>query len=217
MQKDVILIYLRAILETLRKGVYEMYGFLNKLFVVLCVPCIFLITSCAPTLVERVHAMKEAHNSGDVKKELSFFADDVRCEFGESFVINGKGELRKAVEQNALLRSRMAFADCKEIGNTVTCKVTEQNDMLQAAGIGPVYYEFSEKTYENGLIKRLRARPTQESIRMMGDFREAFGQWASDTYPQEWARLRAERVTKENVSKWLALVRAWRKEKEREK
>ena len=192
-----------------------MYRFLNKLFVVLCVSCIFLITSCAPTLVERVNAMKDAHNRGDVEKELSFFADDVRCEFGESLVISGKDELRKAVEQNALLRSRMTFTDCKESGNTVTCKVTEQNDILKAAWVGPVYYEFSEHTYENGLIKRLRARPTRESIQMMGEFREAFGQWASDTYPQEWARLRAEGVTKENVNKWLALVRKWRKEKGR--
>jgi hypothetical protein len=204
-------------LEALRKGVYGMYGFLNNLFVVLCIFCIFLITSCAPTLVERVHAMKDAHNRGDIEKELSFFADDVRCEFGGSFVINGKEELRKAVEQNALFRSRMTFTDCKESGNTVTCKVREENDMLKAAGLGPVYYEFSKQTYENGLIKGLRARPTQESIQMMRDFREAFGQWASDKYPQEWARLSGEGVTQENVKKWLALVSTWRKEKERKK
>ena len=192
-----------------------MYRFFSKLFVVLCCSCILPVTSCAPTLVERIHAMKDAHNRGDIEKELSFFADDVRCEFGGSFVINGKEELRKAVEQNALLRSRMTFTDCEENENTVTCKVREQNDMLKAAGLGPVYYEFSEQTYENGLIKGLRARPTQESIQMMRDFREAFGQWASDKYPQEWARLRDEGVTKENVNKWLALVRTWRKEMEK--
>jgi len=135
-----------------------MYGFSNRLFVLLCVSCLFLITSCSPTLLERVHAMKEAHNRGDVEKELSFFAEDIRCEFGDSFVINGKEELRKAIEQNSLFRSQMIFTDCKESGNTVTCKVTEHNDMLKAAWVGPVYYEFSEHTYENGLIKGLRAR-----------------------------------------------------------
>ena len=202
-------------LGVLRKGIYGMYGSLNKPYVVFCVSCIFLVTSCAPTLVERVYAMKEAHNRGDVEKELSFFCDDIRCEFGESFVINGKEELRKAIEQNALLRSQMTFTDCKESGNTVTCKVIEQNDMLKAAGIGPVYYEFSKQTYENGLIKGVRARPTQESIQMMREFREAFGQWASGTYPQEWAKLSDEGVTKENVKKWLALVREWRRESKR--
>lgn len=188
-----------------------MYRFINP-FVVLCISCIFLLTSCSPTLVGRAHAMRDAHNRGDVEKELSFFADDVRCEFGDSFVINGKEELRKAVEQNALFNSRMTFTDCKESGNTVTCKVTEQNDMLQAAGIGPVYYEFSEQTYEDGLIKRLRARPTQDSNRMMSEFRGGFVQWASDKRPQEWARLGAEGVTKENVDKWLMLIRQWREE-----
>ncbi len=189
-----------------------MYRFLNKLFVVLCVSCVFMITSCAPTLVGRVHAMRDAHNRGDVEKELSFFADDVRCEFGDSIVINGKEELRKAVEQNALFNSQMTFTDCKESGNTVTCKVTEQNDMLQAAGIGPVYYEFSEQTFEGGLIKRLRARPTKDSILVMGEFREAFVQWAPDTRPQEWTRLGAEGVTKENVNQWLTLIRQWRED-----
>lgn len=192
-----------------------MYGSFNKLYVVFCVSSILLLTSCAPTLVERVHAMKDAHNRGDVEKELSFFSDDIRCEFGGSFVINGKEELRKAIEQNALLRSQMTFTDCKESGDTVTCKVTEENDMLMAAGIGPVYYEFSKQTYENGLIKGLRARPTQESIQMMREFREAFGRWASGTYPQEWAKLSDEGVTKENVKKWLALVREWRRESKR--
>ena len=189
-----------------------MYRFFNKLFVVLCVSCVFLVSSCAPTLVGRVHAMRDAHNRGDVEKELSFFADDVRCEFGDSFVINGKEELRGAIEQNALFNSRMNFADCRESGNTVSCKVTEQNDMLKAAGIGPVYYEFSEHTYEEGLIKSVRARPTQESSRIMREFREAFVQWASDKRPQEWTKLGAEGVTKENVTQWLALIRQWREE-----
>ena len=85
--------------------------------------------------------------------------------------------------------------------------------MLKAAGIGPVYYEFSEQTYENGLIKGVRAKPTQESVQIMREFRSAFGQWASDTYPQEWAKLSAAGVTKENVNKWLTLVREWRKRK----
>ncbi len=202
-------------LDSLRTGGYEMYGFINP-FVVLCFSCVFLITSCLPTLVGRVHAMKDAHNRGDIEKELSFFAEDVRCDFGGTFVISGKAELRKAVEGNALFDSQMTFTDCKESGNTVTCKVKEQNDMLKAAGLGAVYYEFCEHIFENGLIKGVRAKPVEENVRALKEFRESFGKWVSETMPQESAELKVEGITKNNVNKWLALMRQWREENEKE-
>ena len=168
-------------------------------------------------MVERVKAMQEAHNNHDVEKELSFFADDVRLEFGGSFVIEGKEELRKAVERNAIFNSHMTFTDFEVSGNTVNCKVKEENDLLKAAGIGPMYYEFSQHVFEEGLIKELRARAMQESVDALLEFRASFEKWASEKRSQEWDELKAEGITKENVSKRLALVREWREEKEKEK
>jgi hypothetical protein len=192
-----------------------MHRFINQ-FVVVCVLFAFLTTSCSSVLVERIKAMEESHNSGDIEMELSFFADDVRCDFGEYFVINGKEELRKIVEGNSIFNSRMTFTDCKEKGNTVTCKVTEYNDMLKAAGIGPVYYELSEHVFENGLIKALRARPAEENVRALKEFREGFGQWVSENRPQESTELKTTGITKKNVHKWLALIRQWREETKQE-
>lgn len=180
-------------------------------FVVICL-FVFLTTSCSPTLVGRIKAMQAAHNSGDIEKELSFFADDVRCDFSSSFVINGKEELRKVVEGNSIFNSRMTFTNCKESGNTVTCKVTEYNDMLKAAGLGPVYYEISEHIFENGLIKELRAKPAEEHVRALREFREGFGKWISETRPQESTELKTVGINKENVKKWLSLIRQWREE-----
>lgn len=189
----------------------------SRPLIMFCASFLFLVTSCAPTLVDRVNAMRKAHNRQDVEKELSFFTDDVRCEFGGSFVIEGKEELRRAIERNVIYNSHMTFTDCKESGETVTCKVREQNDLLSAAGIGPMHYEFSQHVFENGLIKELRARAAQESVDALREFRASFEKWASEKRPGEWAELRAEGVTKENVSKQLALVREWREAMEKEK
>ena len=161
--------------------------------------------------------MQAAHNRGNIEKELSFFADDVRLDFGESFVVNGKEELRKVVEGNAIFNSRMAFSDCKESSNTVTCRIKEHNDMLKAAGIGPISYDFSQHFFENGLIKEVKAKPSQEGVRVLKEFQEDFGRWAAGRQAQKWAELDAEGITKENVDRWLALIREWRLEKEREK
>lgn len=181
-------------------------------FVAICVLLVFLNSSCSPTLVGRVHAMKDAHNRGDIEKELSFFADDVRCDFSGSFVINGKEELRKVVEGNSVFNSRMTFTDCKESGNMVTCKVTEYNDMLKAAGLDPVYYEVSEHIFEKGLIKELRAKPAEENVRALREFREGFGKWISESRPKDSTELKTVGITKQNVDKWLVLIRQWREE-----
>ena len=187
--------------------------FIRKTIVMMYVSSLLLLTtSCSQRLVGRVQAMKDAHNRGDIERELSFFADDVRCDFGGSFVINGKEELRKVVEGNSIFNSRMTFTDCKESGNTVTCKVTEYNDMLKAAGLGPVYYEVSEHIFENGLIKEMRAKPAEENVRALREFREGFGKWISETRPQESTELKTVGITKENVKKWLGLIRQWREE-----
>ena len=181
--------------------------FIRKTIVMMYVSSLLLLTtSCSQRLVGRVQAMKDAHNRGDIERELSFFADDVRCDFGGSFVINGKEELRKVVEGNSIFNSRMTFTDCKESGNTVTCKVTEYNDMLKAAGLGPVYYEVSEHIFENGLIKEMRAKPAEENVRALREFREGFGKWISETRPQESTELKTVGITKENVKKWLGWI-----------
>lgn len=189
----------------------------NKLLIIPYISSLLLLTtSCAPTLMGRIKALQAAHNRSDVEKELSFFTDDVRCEFGE-YVLEGKEQLRKAVEQNAIFNSHMTFSDCKQSGNSVTCKVKERNDLLKAAGIGLTYYEFSQQVFEKGLIKEVRAKPTEESVRDLREFQEGFGRWAADNQAQKWIELDAEGITKENVDKWLALVREWREEKECEK
>jgi hypothetical protein len=194
-------------------GVNKMSRFIKKPLIMMYASSLLLLTtSCSSVLVERIKAMEEAHNSGDVEEEMSFFADDVRCDFSGSFVINGKEDLRKAVEANSIFNSRMTFTDCKESGNTVTCKVTEHNDMLKAAGLGPVYYEVSEHIFENGLIKELKARPAEENVRALKEFREGFGKWISETRPQDSTELKTVGITKENVNKWLTLIRQWREE-----
>ena len=119
---------------------------------------LLLTTSCAPTLVDRVKALQEAANSHNVEKLVSFYADDVRFEIvGTSMVIEGKEKLRKPIEEQFILNVHLTFTDIKVNGNTATSKVKEQNDMLKAAGIDALYYEYDQITFEDGLIIEERA------------------------------------------------------------
>lgn len=130
--------------------------------------------------------------------------------------MQGKEALRKAIEREAMLNAQHTFTDIKVEGNTATFKATGTNDMLKAAGIGALDYEYDQITFnKDGLIQQEQAKPTQESMKRMGMFQESFEQWASKKLGQEWAKLRTEDVTKENVSAWLALAREWREENDR--
>jgi ketosteroid isomerase-like protein len=174
---------------------------------------LLLTTSCAPTLVDRVKAFQKAANSHNAEKLLSFYADDVRFEIiGTSMVIEGKEKLRKPIEEQCILNVHLTFTDIKVDGNTVTYKVKEQNDMLKAAGIDALHYEYDRITFKDGLIKQERARPTQESMKIMAEFRESFEKWASEKRGQEWAKLKSEGITEENVGEWLVMTRKWREE-----
>lgn len=179
---------------------------------------LFFAASCAPTLVDRVEAFRSAVNNHDIEKTMSFYADDVRFELiGTPMVIEGKEQLRKPIEEQFILNDHLTFTDIKVNGNTVTYKVKEQNDMLKAAGIDALYYEYDQITFENGLIKQEKAKPTKESMRIMGEFQESLEKWASEKQGRKWAKLKDEGVTRENVSDWLAITHRWRKEVKQQK
>jgi ketosteroid isomerase-like protein len=197
-----------------KTGGNKMCKFGSKILIVFCaVLPILLTTSCAPSLTDRVKAFQKAANSGDVERLLSFYADDVRFEIvGTPMVIEGKEKLCKPIEEQFILNCRLTFTDTKVDGNTATYKVKEQNDMLKAAGIDALHYEYDQITFEDGLIKWEIAKPTRESMRVMGEFRESFERWASEERDQKWAKLKSEGITEENVSEWLTITREWREE-----
>ena len=193
-----------------------MCKFGNKVLIVFYIVFpLLLTTSCAPTLTDRVEAFQKAANGRDVEKLLSFYADDVRFEIaGTPMVIEGKENLRKPIEEQFILNCRMTFTDIKVDGNTVTYKVKERSDWLKAMGVDALYYEYDQITFEDGLIKKEIAKPTQKNMEIMAEFRNTFEKWASEKQGQEWARLKSEGITKENVNRWLAIIRQWQENKQ---
>jgi len=196
-----------------------MCRFVNKRRVMLYLLfVVVLTTSCTSKKIdEQVKAYQKAHNSGNVKKELSFYTEDATIEVLGEWTVKGKEGLRTLVETDAALNSHLIFTDVKVRNNKVTCRVEEQNDMLKIAGIDTLYYEFREFTFEKGLIKGVRAKPTEKSAKAMQEFRVSFVGWAGENQREELAELQGEGLmTKNNVGRWLALMRAWQEESKKE-
>lgn len=189
-----------------------MRGFISKRRVVLYL-CFMLVltTSCNRKLDEQIQAYLEAHNSGDVEGELSFFAEHPKFEVVDQWTREGMENLRTLIETDAALNSQLTIKNVKVSKNKVTCSLEERNDWLRLAGIDPLYYEFREFIFEEGLIKEIRSKATAECAEALETFRESFFNWAMKNHPEEMKVLRRQSViTKNNVGKWLELLGAWR-------
>lgn len=187
----------------------------HKPLIVLCLSLTCLsTTSCSPDLVDWVRAMADAHNKHDVEQELLYYTDDARFEMVGKWTKIGRDQLRELLEMDALLNSHLTYTFCDTRGKTVTCRVREENDLLKAAGIEAIYYESAAHTFKNMYIDEVRVKQTRESQRLLQKTMESFSQWASEKQTRQWAELNAERgnITKDNVAKWLALLRQWRQE-----
>lgn len=176
-----------------------------------------LTTSCKPKLDETIKAYQEARNSGDVEKVMSFFTEDIKYDMVGQWKITSKKSLRVRTEIDVVLNSRVIFTDIKSSENKVTCKVEEQNDLLKVCGIDTLYYEFREFIFEDGLIKEVKTRVTQDGIDALRDIQMVFHRWAAENRKEEYEELRSERVVNKDIFvKWLALMRQWREEMDKE-
>lgn len=184
---------------------------IDRSLIVFCLVYFFLLTtSCAPSLKSRIKAMQKAVNHGDVDESVSFYTEDAKFLINGRPMIEGRPAIRKSNEQEAILNMHVTSTDCRESRNTVTCKVKWTNDWLRATGVDSAYYENVTYTFENDLIKEIDAKPAQKTEKLMQEFQNGFPTWASEKHPQEWATLRDEGITTDNVGRWLALVREWR-------
>jgi len=194
-----------------------MSRFISKQRVVLYVLFMLLLTtSCNKKLDEQVQAYQEAHNSGDVEKELSMFTDNPKYEVVDQWAREGKENLRTLIETDAALNSQLTIKVLKVSNNKVTCSFEERNDWLRLAGIDPLNYEYREFIFEKGRIKKIRSKATVEGAAALEAFRASFFEWAVNNRKEEFKVLRRQNViSQNNVGKWLDLLRAWREEVEK--
>jgi len=179
-----------------------MHKYFNRTRIILYILfLLFLTVSCAQKPDETFTAYQEARNGGDITKELSFYTEDIKYEVVGQWTIVGKEELRKVIETEIVLNSRLIFTDVKFSKNKVTCKVEEKNDWLKLAGIDSLHYEFREYIFEKGLIKKIRTKPTQESAKAIANSIGVFGRWAVENRREEYDELRnaGAIITKDNV------------------
>ncbi|MCK4856845.1 MAG: nuclear transport factor 2 family protein [candidate division Zixibacteria bacterium] len=174
---------------------------------------LILILACKNCPDSRVAAYLEAHNSHDVDKTMRLFADDIRYEIVDMWVVEGREELAKLEGWDAALNSWYTFTDYQVNGDTVTFKIAECNDWFKLAGINEMRYEFGSMIFDNGLIKEIRVKLTPASIAAGQKAYSAVMEWASRERRDKVAQLMPDGelvYNAANARQWLSLLRDWK-------
>jgi ketosteroid isomerase-like protein len=140
-------------------------------------------------LLNKVKTYVNAANQHDLEAMDAMLTDDVVFEMNGTNIAVGKEQVRTVQDNDAGFNTELELTDCKEKGNTVTCKITERNDYVIAAGINEINYTSGVFTFKNGLFQKISATMSPESIKSEKEFDQGFVAWVKQNRSEELAKL----------------------------
>ncbi len=156
------------------------------LLLLLSLILIACFSSCSkPNLGDIVREHIKAVNNDDVKKNLTFFADDIVFEIYDDVKLSGKEQLRGLMESDVVNKARLTIIDMKVEGNTVIVKLTEKNEGYRLLGIeeSPV---MSIYKFRGRLLEKIKLESPPESAKLWDEKFKPFAEWASKERPQDF-------------------------------
>jgi hypothetical protein len=167
-------------------------------------------SSCSkPNLGDIVREHIKAGNNDDVKKNLTFFTDDIVFEIFDNVKISGKDQLRGLMESDAVNKARLTIHDIKVEGDTVIVKLTEKNEGNRLLGIEESSF-MAIYNFRGRLLEKVKLEGTPEGAKLYDEKYKLFAEWASKVHPQEFEKQETGGYTAENLRVCLSLLQEWR-------
>jgi hypothetical protein len=167
-------------------------------------------SSCSkPNLGDIVREHVKAVNNDDVKKNLTFFADNIVFEVDANTKLSGKDQLRNLMEWDVANNARLTIKDMKVEGNTVIVTLTEKDEGWRFLGIEELPFMATYK-FNGRLIEKAKLELTPESGNIFGEKYKVLAEWAGKEHPQELNKMETGGYTAENARLYLSLAKEWR-------
>jgi ketosteroid isomerase-like protein len=177
---------------------------------------LFLIasfSSCSkPNLGDIVREHIEAVNTDDVKKNLTFFADDAVYEIAVpkfSGKFSGKDELRNQMEWDVVNNARLTINDMKVEGKTVIVELTEKNEGWRLLGIEQPPFMATYK-FRGRQLEKVKLEFSPENANLLDEKFRPFAEWASKEHPQEFNKMAKAGYSAEGARLYVSLAKEWR-------
>jgi hypothetical protein len=178
--------------------------------ILLALILIVCFSSCSkPNLGDIVREHIKAVNNDDVKKNLTFFADDIVFEIFDDVKLSGKGQLRGLMESDVVNKARLTINDIKVEGDTVIVKLTEKNEGYRLLGIEEPPFKAIYK-FRGRLLEKVKLEGTPEGAKLYDEKYKPFAEWASKEHPEEFKKQETGGYTAENCKLYLSLLEEWR-------
>jgi hypothetical protein len=139
-------------------------------------------------LVGLVQALQDVMNRHDLDAAMAMYTDDAEFEFVGMGSLVGQEQIRGYKEYIAALNTDLQYSDCTAEGNTVTCQLTKDDDMLRKVAAGPVSHSMLF-TFEGGMIQKQAVTTPPESAKVLGQTSGAFLGWVKENHPEAMAKL----------------------------
>jgi ketosteroid isomerase-like protein len=178
---------------------------------------IVYFSSCSkPNRGDIVREHIKAVNNDDVKKNLTFFADDIVFEMAApeqyrqfSGKFTGKDQLRNLMEWDVTNNARLTINDMKVDGNTVIVKLTEKNEGWRLLGIEERPFTATYK-FRGRLLEKVKLEFSLDNAKLLGEKFKPFAEWASKEHPQEFNKMATSGYSAEGARFYLSLAKEWR-------
>lgn len=165
-------------------------------------------------LIALVKLYEQAANRHNLDAIDALFAADAEYELEGQDVLRGVAQLKALHAYDAGINTQLEIQDCESGENTVTCRITERNDWLSAAGLAPILYPRAEFTFAGDRIRRLKVGMDEERIQEIGDVLHDFMPWLFDAYPAASERIFTPAgdfvYSRDNGELVVRLLREWR-------
>jgi len=170
-------------------------------------------SSCSkPNLGDIVREHIEAVNTDDVKKNLTFFADDAVYEIAVpkfSGKFSGKDELRNQMEWDVVNNARLTINDMKVEGKTVIVELTEKNEGWRLLGIEQPPFMATYK-FRGRQLEKVKLEFSPENANLLDENFRPFAEWASKEHPQEFNKMAKAGYSAEGARLYVSLAKEWR-------
>lgn len=169
-----------------------------KIGVVMAVLLTFFTGCRRQDLLNKVTVYADAANRHDLEAIDAMLTDDIVFEMNGRGIAMGKEQFRNIQDNDAGFNTELELTDCKQSGNKVACKITERNDYVRAAGINEIQYSSDVFTFKNGLIRKISATMSPESVKAGKEFDQGFVAWVRQNRSEELSKL----MTPDGKFKW---------------
>lgn len=179
----------------------------------------FLIfTSCThDEAQETVKAYIEAHNKHDVKKEVSFYHQDIVFELKNTWTKQGVEEMESLAVWDSTINSNLKLESFHVKGDSVLCKIIENNDWFSEVNIKDLVHDPTIFLVENGKIKKIVAVPSEETGKKIQQTIGSIMQWSQKKNDSTIHKLIPNGqfiYSSDAALKWMVLFKKWKTEQE---